>query len=54
MPGAHMTSTTVCLRAWCFTSVTARASKIAAAGALLALAFVAAGLPLWQCAERAQ
>lgn len=70
MPGARMTSTTVCLRAWCFTSVAARASKIAAAAstitgtlrtlclcaavALLALAFVAAGLTLRQCAERAQ
>lgn len=54
MPGAHMTSTTVCLRAWCFTSVTARASKIAAALALLALAFVAAGLTLRQRAAKAQ
>lgn len=54
MPGARMTSTTVCLRAWCFTSVAARASKIAAAGALLVLAFVAAGLTLRQREEKAQ
>ena len=64
MPGARMTSTTVCLRAWCFTSVAARASKIVAAAstitarcaalALLALAFVAAGLTLRQRAAKAQ